>query len=52
MTGSHIEILRSDMGSNYLKITLFRLFLAEEILKGVAKGGTAGKLERKAGSDP
>ncbi len=48
VTGSDIQLLVADMGSYHLKITVFFLYLAEELLKTVAERRAFGQPQRKA----
>ncbi len=51
MARGHIKVLVADMGSDYLKIAVALLYLAQELLKTVAQSGTLREPERKACAD-
>ncbi len=50
MARGNIKVLVADMRSDYLKIAVALLYLAQELLETVAQSGTLREPERKAGT--
>lgn len=51
VSGGDVQHLATDMGSDYLLVTVFLLDAAEELLEAVAQGGTFGKPQGQSGAD-
>ena len=52
VTGSHIEVLASDVRGHYREVAIFILLPAKELLEFESHDGTSREPERQAHSDP
>ena len=50
MARGHVQVLVTDMRSDYLDIAVFLLYLAQELFETVAEGGAFGEPQGQAGA--